>query len=189
MPYSDLFEKICASFFFYDILIFSSCLEDHLSHLRIVLDTLLSNKLYAKKSKCVFRCSEVEYLGHILSSDRVEADPKKIMYMQQWPIPTTLKAFRGFLGLTWYYRKFIQVYGAIAQPLTDLLKKDGFHWSDTALISFNKLKAAVVQPPVLALSSFSKPFVIECDASRVGFGGYLDASQQTHCLPQPSPKE
>ena len=159
--------------FFDDILVFSSCLEDHLSHLRIVLDNLLSNQLYAKKSKCVLRCSEVEYLGHIISGDGVKVYPKKTMVVQQWPIPTTLKALRGFLGLTGYYRKFIQGYGAIAQPLIDLLKKDGFHWSDATLMAFNKLKVAMVQPPVLALPNFSKPFVIMCDASRVGLGAVL----------------
>ena len=137
------------------------------------MGTLLSNQLYAKKSKCVLRCSEVEYLGHIIFGDGVKADPKKTMAMQQWPIPTTLKALRGFLGLTGYYRKFIQRYGAIAQPLIDLLKKDGFHWSDATLMAFNKLKVVVVQHLVLALPNFSKPFVIECDAFGVGLGAVL----------------
>ena len=77
--------------FFNDILVFSSCLEDHLSHLRIVLDNLLSNQLYAKKSKCVFGWSEVEYLGHIIFGDGFKVDLKKIMAMQQWPIPPLLK--------------------------------------------------------------------------------------------------
>ena len=159
--------------FFYDILVFSSSLSAHLVHLRSVLDALLSHQLYAKKSKCVFGCSEVEYLGHIISGNGVQADPKKTSAMQQWPVPTSVKALRGFLGLTRYYRKFIKGYGSIAQPLTTLLKKDSFRWNDKAQQAFNSLKEAVSHPPVLALLDFSQPFVIECDASGTGLGAIL----------------
>ena len=107
--------------FFDDILVFSECLDDHVSHLRTVLAILLSHLLYARQSKCVFRCSEVDYLGHIISGEGVKADPKKIFAMLQWPILENVKALRGFLGLTGYYRKFIKGYGSIARPLTDLL--------------------------------------------------------------------
>ena len=86
-----------------------------------MLEFLPQHQLYAKKSKCVFGSGEVKYLGH-------KADPKKTLAMQQWPAPTSVKALRGFLGLTGHYRKFNQNYGVIAQPLTTLLEKDSFHW-------------------------------------------------------------
>ena len=119
-----------------------------------MLDALLSHQLYAKKSKCVFGCSKVEYLGHIISSNSVQTDPKKTSTMQQWPVPTSVKALRGFLRLTRYYRKFIKGYGSIAQPLTNLLKKDSFHWDDMAQQAFTSLKEVVSHPPVLAHQTF-----------------------------------
>jgi len=87
--------------------VFSSSPESHKEHLRITLDLLRTNQLFAKRSKCRFGCREVEYLGHIISAEGVSADPGKIKAMGGWPFPTTIKALRGFLGLTGYYRKFI----------------------------------------------------------------------------------
>ena len=100
-------------------------------------------------------------------------DPKKVLAMQQWPTPTCVKALRRFLGLTGYYRKFIKNYGPIAAPLTNLIKKDSFKWNVGADFSFQHLKAFIMNPLVLALPDFSKPFVIECDASGVGIDAVL----------------
>lgn len=117
---NKVFEECLRKF----VLVFFNDMEDHITHLKLVLDTLRGQQLYAKKSKCTFRVDKVEYLGHIISGEGIATDPSKIQAMVDWPIPTTLKALRGFLGLTRYYRRFVKNYGVINKPLTNLLKKD-----------------------------------------------------------------
>jgi len=159
--------------FFYDILIYSSSWADHLRHIRVVMEVLRLHRLFVKRSKCSFGVNSVSYLGHIISAEGVTMDPAKVQAIHDWPIPRSPRAVRGFLGLAGYYRKFVHNYGAIAAPLTALLKKEGFTWNDDATAAFSALKAAVTSAPMLALPDFAKPFVVECDASTHGFDAVL----------------
>lgn len=135
-----------------------------------MLEILRKNQLFVKKSKCSFGQQQLEYLGHVITGDGVKADPKKIQAMVEWPTPKTIKQLRGFLGLTGYYRRFVKGYGDISRPLTQLLKKNSFSWSEGAETAFQSLKVAMSTTPVLAMPDFTKPFTIETDASNTGIG-------------------
>jgi hypothetical protein len=93
--------------------------------------------------------------------------------MMDWPIPKTLKNLRGFLGLTSYYRKFVQNYGRITTPLMALTKKDAFSWTLEATKYFEQLKEVMCKSPVLTTLDFTKTFILECDASGNGIGVVL----------------
>jgi hypothetical protein len=159
--------------FFDDILIYSRSWADHLRHLRVVITLLREHRLFVKRSKCAFGVDSVSYLGHTISASGVAMDPAKVQAIHEWPQPRSARAVRGFLGLAGYYRKFVNNYGAIAAPLTALLKKDGFTWTEDAAAAFAALKRAVTSAPVLALPDFARPFTVECDASTYGFGAVL----------------
>ncbi|XP_011000836.1 PREDICTED: uncharacterized protein LOC105108282 [Populus euphratica] len=108
----------------------------------------------------------------------VAVDPNKINSVQQWPVPTSAKGVRGFLGFAGYYRKFVRDFGSIAASLTQLLTKDGFWWTTESQEAFVKLKTTLVTPLVLRLPDFQKPFVVECDASGTGLGAILSQNDQ-----------
>jgi hypothetical protein len=159
--------------FFDDILIYSKSWADHLRHVHAVFQLLQENLLMLKRSKCIFGAEQVAYLGHIISAEGVAMDPAKVQGVLDWPTPRTLRVLRGFLGLAGYYRKFIRDFSAIAAPLTALLKKEGWRWSDEATAAFDTLKQALTKAPVLHMPDFNKQLIVDCDASGSGFGAVL----------------
>jgi hypothetical protein len=100
--------------FFDDILIYSSTWAEHLQHVKMVFQLMRAHRLFIKQSKYVFGSTSVAYLGHIISADGVAMDSDKVLAVASWPTPRTVKALRGFLGLSGYYRKFIIDYSAVA---------------------------------------------------------------------------
>jgi hypothetical protein len=159
--------------FFDDILIYSTSWAEHLQHLGLVFQALRAHSLHLKRSKCSFGTPSVAYLGHVISEGGVAMDADKVAAVAAWPQPRSARGLRGFLGLAGYYRKYIRDFGLIAAPLTRLLRRDAFTWDDDAEAAFQALKGALTTGPVLQMPDFSRSFVVDCDASGVGFGAVL----------------
>ena len=119
-PYLDKFVIV----FIDDILVYSKNKTDHEEHLRLVLELLRQEQLYAKFSKCDFWLREVQFLGHVVNELGIHVDPAKIEAIKDWEAPKTPSEVRQFLGLAGYYRRFIEGFSKIAQPLTTLTQKD-----------------------------------------------------------------
>ncbi|KAL0556163.1 hypothetical protein IC582_004673 [Cucumis melo] len=109
--------------FINDILIYSKTEVEHEEHLRMVLQTLRANKLYAKFSKCEFWLKHVSFLGHVISKVGVSVDPAKIEEVTSWPRPSTVSEVRSFLDLAGYYRWFMENFSRIATHVTQLTRK------------------------------------------------------------------
>ncbi|GKF07068.1 putative reverse transcriptase domain-containing protein, partial [Tanacetum coccineum] len=132
-----------------DILIYSKSEEEHAEHLKLIMELLKNEELYAKFSKCEFWLSKVHFLGHMIDSEGIHVDPSKIESIKDWASPKTLIEIRQFLGLAGYYRRFIEE------------------------ASFQLLKQNLCSAPILALPEGKENFVVYCDASRKGFGAVL----------------
>ena len=103
-----------------DIIIFFSTFEERIDGLTAVFSRLQEHNLKLKASKCEFMMSQVTYLGHIVSQEGIQTDPKKTSAIRDWPVPQNMKDIGSFLGFTGYYRCFIQNFARIARPLNDL---------------------------------------------------------------------
>lgn len=157
-----------------DILIFSKSEEEHAEHLRIVLDLLKKHGLLLQPTKCQFLKTSVEYLGHRVRAGGIQPSPAKIAALKQWPIPKGVDDIRKFLGLTGFYRRFVNEYASIARPLTDLLcDNTPFVWSNECETAFVTLRDKLCTEPILRLPDFSLPFVLTTDASDMAVGGVL----------------
>ncbi|KAL0544475.1 hypothetical protein IC582_019591 [Cucumis melo] len=179
--FMDLMNRVFREFldtfvivFIDDILIYSKTEAEHEEHLRMVLQTLRDNKLYAKFSKCEFWLKQVSFLGHVVSKAGVSVDPAKIEAVTGWTRPSTVSEVRSFLGLAGYYRRFVENFSRIATPLTQLTRKGApFVWRKACEDSFQNLKQKLVTAPVLTVPDGSGSFVIYSDASKKGLGCVL----------------
>uniref|UniRef100_A0A671UA44 ribonuclease H n=1 Tax=Sparus aurata TaxID=8175 RepID=A0A671UA44_SPAAU len=181
-------DQQCESLLLYldDIIVFSSSVSQHVQRLEVVLDWLQREGLKVKLSKCSFFRREVGYLGHIISDQGVATDPAKIEAVAKWPRPSQVSELRSFLGFASYYRRFVEGFAKLASPLHKLVAKlagtkskkgsgQEFQaaWTLQCEESFEALKSKLTSAPVLAFADFSRPFILETDASHSGLGAVL----------------
>jgi hypothetical protein len=125
--FQDFMNQLLAPFlrkwvvvFLDDVLVYSATMEEHVGHLKQVLDLISQQQLYLRESKCVFGQAKLEFLGHIVSAAGITTDPNKIRVIREWPKPACVKDVRSFLGMAGYYRKFVPNFGIISRSLTNL---------------------------------------------------------------------
>ncbi|GJT74688.1 putative reverse transcriptase domain-containing protein [Tanacetum coccineum] len=172
--FMDLMNRVCRPYiekfvivFIDDILIYSKTKEEHDAHLRLILELLKKEELYAKFSKCDFWLSKVQFLGHVIDSEGIHVDPAKIESIKDWESPKTPTEIRQFLGLTGYYRRFIEGFSKIAKPMTKLTQKSvKFNWGEKEETAFQTLKQKLCSAPILALPEGSENFIKPIKSSK-----------------------
>ncbi|GBG88162.1 hypothetical protein CBR_g46650 [Chara braunii] len=163
-----------------DILVYSWSLDEHVEHLRTVLERLRQAKYKANRYKCEFTRQELEYLGHYVTPQGIRPLADKIKVICVWPEPTNTTDVRSFMGLVGYYQRFITGYSRIAAPITRLQSpKVPFVFDDDARRSFQALKTTVLMAPVLIIYDPT----LTTDASGYGIGAVLEQHDGDHWHP------
>ena len=174
-----------------DIIVYSNTFDEHIERLDRVFTRLREHGLKLKPEKCHFLRRKVTYVGHQISSDGITTDPEKTQAVSEWKLPTTVKELRSFLGFCCYYRRFVKDFASIAGPLHQLVNnclhelkvekklKVPFvkRWNSECQTAFDVLKTKLTHPPILGFADYSKPFIVETDASHVGRGAVLSQDQ------------
>lgn len=169
----ELQGKVCLCYMD-DIIIFSTSLQEHIDNLKKVFTKLQNANLKVQLDKSEFLHKEVAFLGHIVTSEGVKPNPDKIAAIQKFPIPTTEKQIKSFLGLLGYYRKFIKNFATITKPMTACLRKDSKIILDENYKNcFEQCKTLLCSKPILQYPDFNEPFILTTDASNIAIGAVL----------------
>ena len=158
-----------------DIILFSQTIDDHLSKVVELLTRLRQANLKLKGSKCYLLQREIEFLGHVVTCDRVSTNPAKVQAVRDWPVPTNATEVRSFVSMCSYYRRFIKGFASIATALHQLTAKgQKFKWTEECQSAFEQLKTSLITAPVFSMPT---KFVIDCDASSKSLGAVLSQMQ------------
>lgn len=163
-----------------DVAVFSETWEDHISHLKSVLQTIRDAKLTVNPSKCRFAQSHVKYLGHVVGSGTHAPDPDRIAAIEQLKPPRTKRELRSILGLLNYYREYVPAYSHLVLPLTALTGKrvpNVLPWNGEAQAAFESVKEALTAVPGLTAPDPRKDFCLATDASEVAIGACLSQEE------------
>ena len=167
-----------------DVIVFSNTPDEHLWRMRVVFDCLCEHGLKLKLSKCEVFKLEINYLAHHVSRKGVLPSKKNLESITQCPPPDTYTKVKSFVGLVGHYRRFIKGFAKITAPLYDLTsgdnkdkKSEHVDLPPEAREAFDHLKAACLQVPILSFPDFTKPFLLETDASGRGLGAVLSQKQ------------
>ena len=165
-----------------DVIIYSKSVEEGLTRLETVFQRFRSSNLKLKAKKCLFFQREVTYLGHKVSDKGIETDPSKLSAVKDWPQPKTVGEVSSFVGFCSYYRKFIQDFAKIANPLHKLTEKKQkvFNWTEECTLAFQKLKEHLISAPILAYPNAPDEFILDTDASDFSIGAVLSQIQDGH---------
>ena len=157
-----------------DVIIIGRTFLDHLTNLSMVFERIRQAGLKLQPSKCKLCRKEVTFLGHIVSQDGIATDHSKTEQVSKWPVPSSCTEVQRFLGLANYYRRFVQDFAAMAKPLHRLTERNAqFRWTTECQRAFDKLKSCLVSAPILAFPDFTRPFILDTDASDMGIGAVL----------------
>ena len=174
-----------------DIVTYSRTIDDHIQRLDVVFSKLKEHGLKLNPQKCHFFRSEISYLGYIVSAEGISTCSDKVKVVQEWPVPKTLKDLRSFLGFASYYRRFVEGFAMIAKPLYNLISECNKekttrdtsqalqrNWTRDCDVAFKRLKVVLTSSPTLGYADFSKPFILETDASFQFLGAVLMQDQE-----------
>ena len=184
--FSHLMDRVLAGlhwetclFYLDDIIVFAATWEEHLARLRQVFEWLRHVQLKLGTEKCTFAAKEVSYLGHRVTSEGFLPDPTLLTAIREIGTPKNATEVRSFLGLAWYYRRYVKNFATIAGPLHALTRIDAvFHWSLECQQTFDRLKTLLTTSPITAFPDFNLPFRLYTDASTTGLGAILAQVQE-----------
>ena len=160
-----------------DIIIFSKSFDDHMKHLKMIFDKLQSEGFQIKYDKCQFARQRISYLGHIISNKGIEMDDTKVKSIVNFPVPQNTSELRRFLGLSGYYRRFIENFSLITSPLNNLMKANvPYLWNDECQTAFIMLKDNLTGDKILRFPNFKLPFILKTDASTKSVAAILSQS-------------